>query len=57
MTIKSNYKNIQGKWHKNYTNQFIKLNKKLQKLVFQEISKKFIKNNFELMTSIYLFIF
>ena len=56
MTIKSNYKNIQGKWHENYTNQFIKLYKKIfQKLVFQEILKKFIKNNFELMISIYLF--
>ena len=40
MTIKSNYKNIQGKWHKNYTNQFIKLNKKISKISFSRNFKE-----------------
>ena len=53
MTIKSNYKNTQNKWQENYANWFIELIKKLY--FFQKISKEFIKNNFKLTISIYLF--
>ena len=50
--IKFNYKNVQNKWQENHANWFIEL---IKKNSFQEISKDFIKNDFELMISIYLF--
>ena len=54
--IKTYYNNVQNKWQEKYANWFIKLIKKIfQKLHFQEIQNEFIKNNFELMISIYLF--
>ena len=54
--IKTYYNNVQNKLQEKYANWFIKLIKKIfQKLHFQEIPNEFIKNNFELMISIYLF--
>ena len=54
--IKTYYNNVQNKWQEKYANWFIKLIKKIfQKLHFQEIPNEFIKNNFELMISIYLY--
>ena len=50
--IKFNYKNVQNKWQENHAKWFIEL---IKKNSFQEISKDFIKNKFELIISIYLF--
>ena len=48
--MKSNYKDIQNKLQEDYANWFIELIKKkyLKKISFQEISKDFIKNDFDL---------
>ena len=54
MMMKSNYKNTQNKWQEDYAKWFIEL-KKIKKNSFQEISKDFIKNDFELLILIYLF--
>ena len=57
MIIKSSYENAQNMWQKNYAKWFIEIIKYIyfKKISFQEISKNFIKNNFKLMISIFLF--
>ena len=44
MIIKSNYKNAQNIWQRNYANWFIKLNKKIfQMLVFKKFQRILLK--------------